>query len=252
MDPLEYHRPKTMEEALALLQRGRPLAGGTCLVPTRLRLNSVVDLQALGLDELRETPSGLRIGSTIRLQQLVEAGEPVPAALVDACRLEATLNLRNMATVGGTIVAADGRSPVTTVLLALGAEVTLMPGDETVSLDSLLDRRGAGLDGRLIVAVTVPPIEMAAYEQVARAPTDRPLVCASLARLRGRPEIRLALGGFGPRPQALIAERPDAQTAAEAAALAYAEAGDAWASAEYRSAVAGVLVRRLMEKAVGR
>ncbi len=252
MDPLEYHRPKTMEEALPLLRRGQPLAGGTDLVPRRLRLNSVVDLQALGLDEIQVTPSGLRIGATVRLQQLVEAGEGVPGALVEACRLEATLNLRNMATVGGTIMAADGRSPVATVLLALGAEVTLQPGEESVSLDSLLDRRGAGLHGRLITEVKVPPIEFAAYEQVARAPADRPLVSVCAARLRGRADIRLALGGFGPRPVALVAERSDPEEAAKAVSLAYAEAGDAWASAEYRSAVAAVLVRRVMEEAVRR
>lgn len=252
MDPLEYHRPKTMEQALRLLQRGELLGGGTDLVPRRLRLTSVVDLQDLGLDEMQESPDGLRIGATVRLQQLVKAGDRVPAALAEACRLEAALNLRNMATLAGTVVAADGRSPVATVLLALDAQVTLQPGDETVSIDSLLDRRGEGLRGRLIVALTLLAADYAAYEQVARAPTDRPLVCASVARLHGRPEFRVALGGSGLRPLALVMERPDPRAAAEAAALACAEAGDAWASAEYRSAVAAVLVRRLMEKGVGR
>ncbi len=40
------------------------------------------------------------------------------------------------------------------------------------------------------------------------------------------------------------------ESAAEAARLAYADAGDSWASAGYRSAVAGVLVRRLLAEAV--
>lgn len=252
MDPLEYHRPKSIDEALTLIQRGQPLAGGTELVPRRLRLTSVVDLQDLGLDEIQETPDGLSIGATVRLQRLVEAGGHIPAALAEACRQEAALNLRNMATLAGTVVAADGRSPVAAVLLALDAQARLQPGDETISIDSLLDRRAEWLKGRLIVALTLPTADYAAYEQVARAPMDRPLVCASVARLRGRPEFRVTLGGFGLRPLALIAERPDPRAAAEAAALAYAEAGDAWASAEYRSAVAGILVRRLMENGVGR
>lgn len=252
MESLEYHRPKTIEEALRLLARGQPLAGGTHLVPRRLRLTSVVDLQDLGLDEIQDTSDGLRIGATVRLQRLVEAGERVPAALVEACRLEVALNLRNLATLAGTVVAADGRSPVATVLLAMGAIASIEPGDERVPMDSLLDRRGEGLRGRLIVALTVPAVEFAAYEQVARAPTDRPLVCASVARQYGRSEWRIALGGFGPRPLALVAKHPDPRAAAEAAAVAYAEAGDAWASAEYRSAVAAILVRRLLEKGVQR
>ncbi|MEW6566950.1 MAG: FAD binding domain-containing protein [Chloroflexota bacterium] len=252
MEPLEYHRPKTLEEALPLLQRARPLGGGTDLVPQRLTLASVVDLQDLGLDELEETQSGLRLGAMLRLQRLVEGGDEIPAALREACRLEGGLNLRNMATIAGTIVAADGRSPLTTVLLALSAQVRLEPGGETLPLDALLDRRGSGLAGRLIVALEVPPIDFAAYDQVARSPAGRPLVCVAVGHQRDDSDFRLALGGYGNRPIALRATRPDPAAAAEAAALAYAEAGDAWAGAEYRSAVAAVLVRWLMEEAVAR
>jgi len=60
----------------------------------------------------------------------------------------------------------------------------------------------------------------------------------------------VVLGGFGARPirvpradKALAAE--DVRAAGEAAAEAYKEAGDVWASAEYRSHVAAILVRRL-------
>ena len=43
----------------------------------------------------------------------------------------------------------------------------------------------------------------------------------------------------------------DPAAAGRAAAAAYAEAGDVWASAEYRSHVAGVLVRRLASEVAG-
>ena len=53
MKPLEYPRPKSMEEALPLLRHGSPLAGGTWLTPRRARLDRVVDLQDLDLDGMR-------------------------------------------------------------------------------------------------------------------------------------------------------------------------------------------------------
>jgi CO/xanthine dehydrogenase FAD-binding subunit len=87
------------------------------------------------------------------------------------------------------------------------------------------------------------------YEQVARTPADRPIVAAAVGHTDGT-AYRVVLAGFGSRPvrvpraeKALAADDPRA--AGEAAAEAYAEAGDAWASAEYRSHVAAVLLRRL-------
>jgi CO/xanthine dehydrogenase FAD-binding subunit len=90
-----------------------------------------------------------------------------------------------------------------------------------------------------------------AYEQVARSPIDRPIVCAA-AGGDGQGGLRLSLGGFGRRPILVPIEHLDPGEAAEAAASAYREAGDAWADADYRSEVAGVLARRVTAQAAGR
>jgi CO/xanthine dehydrogenase FAD-binding subunit len=250
MESLEYHRPKTIDEALALVQHGYPLGGGTFLTPRRLRLGSVVDLQDLDLDGLRAEADHLVLGGGLRLQTLVEVGDPIPPALADACRLESALNLRNMATLAGTVVAADGRSPTTTMLLAAGAVAILEPGAEKVALDDLLERRGKDMLGRLIVSFLVPRNTRLAYMQVARSPVDRPIVCAALCdegEAKAGRGLRLALGGFGKRPLLLTLDKRDAQAASQAASQAYARADDAWASGEYRSAVAGILAHRLVE-----
>jgi CO/xanthine dehydrogenase FAD-binding subunit len=87
------------------------------------------------------------------------------------------------------------------------------------------------------------------YEQVARSPADRPIVAVAIGHTDGG-ALRIVLGGFGARPvhvpraeKALASD--DLRAAGEAAAEAYAQAGDVWASAEYRSHAAAVLVRRL-------
>ncbi len=233
----EYHRPKTLLEALTLLRSGTALGGGTRLTRHASRLASIVDLQALGLDRIEDKANEWILGANLRLQALVESEEGLPAALIAACRLEAGANLRNMATLGGTIMAANGRSALVTSLLALDARVSLEPGETSEPLDSLLGRRRDGLAGSLIVDLRFAKGARLAYEQVARSPADRPIVCAAAAQLSGQSRPRIALGGFG--------ERPTLVRDAHAAEAAYAQAEDAWASAEYRSAVAGILVRRL-------
>src|SRR5574338_1261203 len=106
-----YHRPKTLEEALSLLsQSGRqPLGGGTLLSHGTSDPVEVVDLQALGLNKITRKGNDLEIGATVTLQQLLESDQ-CPLDLKTALRLEAPLNVRNAATVAGTLVASDGRS----------------------------------------------------------------------------------------------------------------------------------------------
>ncbi len=249
MPQLEYIRPKTIEEAIQLLDSGIPLAGGTALVSMRRTLDKVIDLQDLDLDGISIEGNTVTVGSTVRLQDLIETDMNVPAALKKACRLEAALNLRNMMTVGGTIMYSDGRSPLLTVLLALSATAVIAPDGKELTIDSLLDDRS---NVRLITEIQFEVPENLRYEQVARAPTDFPLVCVCVAQDRSGEEVfRIAQGGFGTRP--ILVQEAEAslrqwgiEGGIEAARNAYQEADDAWASAAYRSAVVGVLVKRIL------
>ena len=254
MCPFEYHRPKTLTEALELLDRGIPLAGGTELTPRREDIPAVIDLQELGLAFMELRDDTIVIGAAVKLQAMVENEELLPSALREACRLEASLNLRNMATLGGTVISADGRSPVVTVLLAMEAKAVLEPGSEAVSLEELLDQRDRADFHRLITEIKLKQPEILRYEQVSRAPADRPLVCVAVAELPSdgsEKGYRVVLGGVGSSPirvkkaEISLSKGEDISTAADAARRAYASAGDEWASGEYRAHTAGVLVKRL-------
>jgi len=118
----EYHRPHTMDEALALLARPDiatiPLAGGTAIDRTGPGTLALVDLQALNLDGLSESGANLEMGAMLTLQRLLEyieannnTGLAAWAALKRVIQLESTYNLRQVATTAGTLVAAGGRSP---------------------------------------------------------------------------------------------------------------------------------------------
>jgi CO/xanthine dehydrogenase FAD-binding subunit len=257
MPPFEYHRPKSLQQALELLGRARPLGGGTALTPHRTELTGVLDLQDLDLAGIEPGDGRLLIGGTLRLQALAEGIPGLPPALAQVCRQEAGWNLRNQATVAGCVVTGDGRSPLLAALLALDARIHLEPGGEQIPIEEFLVRRPGAADGRLIVALGLPLAAQLVYEGVARSPADRPLVCAAVSRLAPAPEgeWRVVLGGYGDRPirvetaEAALSGNGAASlealaSAEQAAASAYSIAADAWASAEYRAAVAGVLVRR--------
>ena len=121
-----YHRPHSLDEALKLLSRSTPvtvpLGGGTVLSHHRVGNIEVVDLQALGMGEIKEHGKSLEVGATVTQQQLLEA-PACPKGLAAAIRLESPLNLRNASSVAGALVTADGRSPLVTALLALDAQI---------------------------------------------------------------------------------------------------------------------------------
>lgn len=258
-----YHRPHTLEEALSLLSRPNvlPLGGGTLLSGIKTESVEVVDLQALGLDRIEPKGKNLEIGATATLQILLE-NPHCPSALQTALRLEAPLNLRYAATVAGTIVACDGRSPFVTALLALDAVLHLQrldvndrqtgprarsrtssrPAAQSLVIGDFLPLRPRCL----ITSIVLPLHVRLAFEYIARTPSDRPLVCAALAVWpSGR--TRLALGGWSTQPL-LALDGPEPSGLEPAARSAFAEAADEWASAEYRREMAVVLTRRCLQE----
>ncbi len=277
-----YHRPKTLDEALTLLTQSNriPLGGGTLLSHTSSPFSAslaadsieVVDLQSLSLDSVKKNGNNLELGATVTLQQLLES-DLCPEALKSALKLEAPLNIRNAATVAGTLVACDGRSTFTITLLALDAKLEIKSIDkfqlvemeteshppkqhvDTLSLGDFLPLRTERVQGKLITSISIPLNTKLAFEYVSRTPADKPIVCAALAQWNsGR--TRLVLGGYGKNP-ALAMDGTEAEgtsttdyilrSVQAAARNTFHEATDEYASAEYRMDVAATLAKRCLE-----
>jgi CO/xanthine dehydrogenase FAD-binding subunit len=244
---IAYHRPQTLDEALTLLAQPNtlPLGGGTLLSHGTVDSVQAVDLQLLGLNFLTKKGSELEIGATLTLQALLES-EHCPAALKSALKLEAPLNIRNSATVAGTLVTCDGRSTFATVLLALDTKIIVInpqKTEKTLNIGDLLPLREQ-VYGRLITKIVIPTNAKLAFEYVARTPSDKPIVCAALARWNsGR--TRLAVGGYGKSPM-LAMDGTESEGVETAARNAFHEATDEYASAEYRMDVAATLAKRCL------
>jgi len=247
-----YHRPKTLDEALTLLTQPNtfPLGGGTLLSKPTTDSVQVVDLQTLGLDSITKKGNDLELGATLTLQGLLES-EHCPAALKSALKLEAPLNIRNSATVAGTLVTCDGRSTFACVLLALDAKImasSKQKAEETINIGDLLPLREQWR-GKLITKIVIPLNVKLAFDTVARTPSDKPIVCAAVAGW-GSGRTRLAVGGYSKSPM-LAMDGTESSGIAEAARNAFHEATDDWASAEYRIEVAAILAKRCHEKLAG-
>ncbi len=180
-----------------------------------------------------------------------------------ALKLEAPLNIRNSATVAGTLVACDGRSTFASVLLALDAKVEIHSIDKlemmkmeaesrapqhtvtSLGIGEFLPLRSENLQGKLITSITIPINVKLAFEYVSKTPADKPIVCAAVAQWNsGR--TRLVLGGYGKSPM-LAMDGTESEGVETAAKNAFHEATDEYASAEYRMDVAATLAKRCLE-----
>jgi CO/xanthine dehydrogenase FAD-binding subunit len=198
------------------------------------------------LTKVQKKGKNLIIEAGTTLQSILE-NDKVPLALREAIQYQETYNRRQIATIGGTLITATGRSAIAGVILALDAELELEKEGEKTSkqrLGDFLPLREENLPGRLITRISIPSDVNLAFEYVARSPADLPIIAASVSQWpAGR--TRVVLFGCGDQP-IMVFDGPDSDGAEIAARDAYNQAEDQWASADYRSETASILVRRCL------
>src|SRR5215510_12393482 len=130
----EYHSPRTLDEAIALLQKLGPdaklLSGGQSLIPMmKLRMVSpqhIVDINRIpGLDYINESDGHLKIGALAREHQ-IETSDVIAAKLpilVDTAKFIADPLVRSQATVCGNLAHGDPANDHPATMLALAATV---------------------------------------------------------------------------------------------------------------------------------
>lgn len=259
-----YHKPADLSAALALLARPHPrtvpLAGGTWLVPRlgkEVQAEEVVDLSELRLDGIDRDPDTLRIGAMTTLAAVCEDSTCRSLAdgiLAQSARRDATVNVRNQATVGGTVVVAPVSSEFILALLALNAELSISAGGiNTWSLARFLhEPSSAPADGLILqVRLHLPMQAAGGLARVARTPTDHAIVAAAAVVAEGADAIRVALGGVASHPLLITVAQLDTVEEAVDKAIKSAEPyGDWRGSADYRHEMGRLLALRALERAI--
>jgi carbon-monoxide dehydrogenase medium subunit len=169
---VEYARPATVEEAIALLSEhdgARALAGGQTLVNVmKSRAASpdvLVDLA--DLDELRTISfsadqSALELGAMVTNTQVIASSEVEVARpiLAEVAATIADVQIRNRGTVGGNVCVNDPTNHYPPLLTALGATFTIQgsSGERVVSAEDFF----VGVyvtavgEGELLTRISVP------------------------------------------------------------------------------------------------
>lgn len=248
----EYKRAESLEEAWQLNQKkaNRILGGMIWLKMETINVGTAIDLSGLGLDTIEETDTGFSIGAMVTLRQL-ETHPGLEAfthgAVREALRHIVGVQLRNLATVGGSIYSRFGFSDVLTLFLAMDCSVELYKGG-IVPLREYAERP---YDRDIVVRLLVRK-EAAdyCYQSVRNSQTDFPVLTCAAARLADG-SIRAALGAR-PGKAVLYTAAPQAGETAEAFAARFAAEVKAdiktesniRGSAAYRRHLAGVLTKR--------
>jgi len=238
-----YHRPRTLAEALAILERegesAAVLGGGTALVAAGGNgIETVVDLQALGLDKINRSAGAITAGAMVRLQDLADY-EGLPPIIRDGIYNEGPNTFRNMGTLGGVVAGADWESELLAALLACEAVVRLEgpAGANETRLSDFLAGPEEHLAGSIITGIAFQAGGETASARVARTPADRAIVAAA-GRRAPDGTLRIALSRVARSP---ILADPDGLDALDCP-------GDFRGSAEYRRQMANVLVTRIREE----
>ncbi len=277
---MEFLRAGSVDEALAAARDGAAfVAGGTNLVPDvlfeRKKIARAVDISRL--DELRfieEAGGKIRIGALANVTDLLESELIRTAA---SPLYESTLEfagplVRNRASVAGNLMDASPAADLAPPLLAQDAVVELASaeGERNLPLSEFfLDyRKTAARTEELMTAIVLEPLgtsDRCAYYklQLRRAMAIAVVGVAVVLRMEGDvcAEAAVSLGAVAAVPyRAHAAEaclrgkevgEAEIEAAAEAAKDSARPIDDVRASAAYRKKMCGVLVRRLLRKALG-
>jgi CO/xanthine dehydrogenase FAD-binding subunit len=276
----QYHRPRTVEDALALLKEngddGKILAGGQSLMPLmNFRLAEpahLIDINFIdGLDYIRSDHGVIKIGCLTRQARVlgdsvIQQKCPLLAAALAHVGYAQT---RNRGTLCGSLAHADPAAELPAVLLALDGSVTV--GNSTAKREiaardfSQSYLTTALASDELVLEASIPeqPVGSgSSFIEFARRFGDFAIVgVAASLQFAGDAisDARIALIGVGDKPwrqraleETLIGKKASNDLFSQAAsdvAAGISPSADIHASASYRRSLASVLTRRALAEA---
>jgi aerobic carbon-monoxide dehydrogenase medium subunit len=277
----EYHRPSTLDEALETLAANaddaKVLAGGQSLLPLlKLRFaqpGHLIDINRIeGIDGIVEESGALRIGALARHNALADSGliASRSPAVATAAPLISDPLVRNLGTIGGSLAHADPAGDWGSVMLAVGASVTLRgsKGERELPIAEFLqDTFTTALQPDEILTEVRVPIPSArsggTYLKLERKVGDFATVGVAVQLELSNGSVGragIALTAVGSRniqateaEAALAGSEPTEEAFSEAGRLAAAAAdpiADVRGSAEYKRHVVEVFVRRGLQRSL--
>jgi carbon-monoxide dehydrogenase medium subunit len=278
-----YHAPETVAQAVALLEGepgARPLAGGTDLIVQmrsgRTEPGAIVDLKRIaGISGIRPLlGGGFAIGAATPCTELKDHTALAAAwpGVVEAANLIGSVQVRNRATMAGNLCNASPAADSVPALVAAGATCLVAGpnGEREVPVEAIPTGPGRTslASGEFVAEVRLPAQHGAdAYlRSIPRTEMDIAVVGAGVSLVVDAGGIctaaRVAIGAVAPTVllvedagAALVGSRLDdaaLDQMAEAVRAACKPIDDKRGTVEYRTAMAGVLAKRVVRAALDR
>ena len=279
-----YFSPATLEEALTFLHKHGEntsiLAGGTdLLLDLKFRTKTpkfILDITKIPeMGSIRRTSrGGLKIGALTTMTQIRESEiikqeyQSLHESTTDAFH---SWQIKNIATTGGNICGKSSAADTVPPLLTYEAEVNLVgpKGERKVLLEDFMIGPGQNiLEQEILTAIIIPPQKGpygTAFHSLKRTSVDICKVnCAVKIMIVNNKfdEVKIALGAVAltamraKKVEAALNGREVSDESIEDSVQKIAEdispITDGRSTAEYRREVTGVIVRRLLKKAVKR
>jgi CO/xanthine dehydrogenase FAD-binding subunit len=283
MSVTSFTTAQSLDDALAALAGGaRPVAGGTDIVVADRSGKAALPESVVAIHRVAEL-HGIDVADdgSLRLGALashgdVAAHEHVQArfsALSDACAIVGSHATRAQGTIGGNLMNASPAMETGGPLVCLGATATLQSGSEPreVAVEDLWTGPGGTIarEDELLVAVHVPAPRSGTGSAYIRLEYRRQMEIAivgatAVVTLDGGAvrDARIAMTALAPtirrvpEAEAALTGSDGGEAAVAAAAAAVSEAArpisDVRGSADYRRAMAAVIARRTIERALRR
>lgn len=279
----DYHRPTSIEDAVVLLARlgeeASILAGGHSLIPLmKTRLASpehLVDLSGIGnLKGIAVKDGEIVIGAMTTQFELINSDDlsrHIPI-IAETSKLIADPQIRYRGTFGGNVANGDPGNDMPAVMMCLGATYAVTGPDGSRDIAARDFYQGAYYtaleQGEILTAVRIPipaPGHGYAYEKLKRKVGDYATAAAAVViTMAGGKCTSASIGLTNVSETPLWASDAAAllvgaslDKASVDAAVAAAEAitnpaSDMRGPAEYRTKMAGIMVRRALERAQSR
>jgi len=249
----EYVKPVSIEAANELCSKGAVvLGGGAFLNLGDKAIETAIDLCDLEMDFVVEDEKQVEIGAMATLRDIEKSAilqKNFCGILSKAAASIMGVQVRNIATIGGSVYGKYGFSDLLTVLLALDAEIELFNAGR-MNLQSFLDREPE--KDILLKIILKKNVSRASFTCMRKTETDFSVLNTAMAIVEG--QLRLAVGA---RPgKARLAKgamgyfSPADYSTKAAAALALLAAeelhfgSDIRASEEYRKELCKTMVKR--------
>jgi carbon-monoxide dehydrogenase medium subunit len=279
MNPFSYHKPQTIEDALKLKSEKEGavyIAGGTDVMVQiknrELRPSALISLRNIPDLARIEFYGGARIGALSTITDIIQhptLGLAFPV-LLEASRRVGSVQIRNVATIGGNICNCSPCADMVLPLLVLEAKVRLRSSETT--RDILIEDFFQGPDESCLLADEIMtdilldrPDTNAIAVFIKKGRVKMDLAVASVAALLHMEgnlcrKARLAAGSVAPTPLRLrtVEEKLEGfnleeKTIQEARILAEKSVDpitDIRSTEAYRRETVGVFVKRCLERAL--